>query len=87
MVDGISVLPTTLNNPQQLYGNQALYTKLKEHEQLKSHSHSAEAYMVYKSKTMLENVVGHASLNKHVADINYRHCVLVTVIESIKFIG
>ena len=43
--------------------------------------------MVYKSKTMLANVVDHATLNKHVADINYRRSVLVRVIESIELIG
>jgi hypothetical protein len=63
------------------------YTRIKEHEECKTHSVNVEAYMVYKSECMIRNVRNDTLVSQRLVEINYRRNVLTRVIETVKLIG
>lgn len=63
------------------------YTRIKEHEQCKTHSVNVEAYMVYKSESMIGNVRNDTLVSQRLVEVNYRRNVMTRVIETVKLIG
>ena len=63
------------------------YTRIKEHEQCKTHSANVEAFMVYKSECMIANVRNDTLVSQRLVEVNHRRDVLTRVIETIKLIG
>ena len=64
-----------------------LYTRVSEHEALKAHSDNTKSYLLFNSKSMVENVINETVVSKRLSDINFRRSVLNRVIDVIKLIG
>ena len=63
------------------------YTRIKEHEQCKTHSANVDAFMVYKSECMIANLRNDTLVSQRLVEVNHRRNVLTRVIEAIKLIG